>query len=86
MSVRIVESGGGACMIFCITSCIMSPVNGVLPYFTTMNESLMERLALHTVDVKIVPDLFQYVTFKAGDNFNHPLIVAAAAATLLDRA
>ena len=27
---------------------------------------LMERLALHTVDVKIVPDLFQYVTLYGG--------------------
>ncbi|RPH69759.1 MAG: undecaprenyl-phosphate glucose phosphotransferase [Myxococcaceae bacterium] len=29
-------------------------------------KSLMERLALHTVDVKIVPDLFQYVTLYGG--------------------
>src|SRR5262249_58731148 len=29
-------------------------------------KTLMERLALHTVDVKIVPDLFQYVTLYGG--------------------
>ncbi|HZJ55374.1 MAG TPA: undecaprenyl-phosphate glucose phosphotransferase [Myxococcaceae bacterium] len=29
-------------------------------------KSLMERLALYTVDVKIVPDLFQYVTLYGG--------------------
>jgi len=29
-------------------------------------KALMERLALHTVDVKIVPDLFQYVTLYGG--------------------
>jgi len=29
-------------------------------------KSLMDRLALHTVDVKIVPDLFQYVTLYGG--------------------
>ena len=29
-------------------------------------KSLMERLALHTVDVKVVPDLFQYMTLCGG--------------------
>jgi Undecaprenyl-phosphate glucose phosphotransferase len=29
-------------------------------------KALMDRLALHTVDVKIVPDLFQYVTLYGG--------------------
>ncbi len=32
----------------------------------SLMKSLMERLALHTVDVKIVPDLFQYVTLYGG--------------------
>ena len=29
-------------------------------------KALMERLALHTVDVKVVPDLYQYVTLYGG--------------------
>jgi Undecaprenyl-phosphate glucose phosphotransferase len=32
----------------------------------SLMKALMERLALHTVDVKIVPDLFQYVTLYGG--------------------
>jgi len=33
---------------------------------TPLLEQLMERLALQTVDVKVVPDLFQYVTLYGG--------------------
>jgi len=33
---------------------------------TALLKTLMERLALRTVDVKIVPDLFQYVTLYGG--------------------
>jgi Undecaprenyl-phosphate glucose phosphotransferase len=33
---------------------------------TPLIKQLMEQLALHTVDVKVVPDLFQYVTLYGG--------------------